>query len=96
MKTFITLCLGIGLTISVMSDFSESDTGYKADMLPDTFEMVESASIYQERINEDGTISAINITQNGDIIITIKGYSYIGEIRDHELVWTRDWQGSVE
>ena len=25
-----------------------------------------------------------------------KGFSYIGEIREHNLVWTRDWQGSAE
>ena len=65
-------------------------------MTPDTFETVESPSSYMERINDDGTISAINITQNGDIIITIRGYSYIGEPNTHELVWTRDWQGEAE
>ena len=95
MNKIITSVL-LGLTLAVMSDYSASDTGYRAEMLPDTFELTDDASVYQERRNEDGTISAFNITQNGDIIITIKGFSYIGEIRNQELVWTRDWQGSAE
>jgi len=61
----------------------------------DTFEQVESSSAYMERINDDGTITAINITQNGDIIITIKGVSYIGHVENHELHWLRDWQGEA-
>ena len=58
-------------------------------------EEVESSSVFMERQNNDGTITAINITQNGDILLTIKGVSYIGEVAEHELKWTRDWQGEV-
>ena len=89
MNKIITSVL-LGLTLAVMSDYSASDTGYKAEMIPDTFELTDDASVYQERKNEDGTITAISITQNGDVIVTVKGFSYIGEIRNQELVWTRN------
>jgi len=55
--------------------------------------LVITPSTYQERINDNNTVSAIGITQDGDVFMIVRGVKYKSEITDEGLNFKQVWEG---